>query len=141
MQVTAVEGAVSVVPLIVHEPEATAYVTAPLPLPPVVESVVVPDVLKLVDAAAATRLACVVRSLVRLYMATRVTLVVGTTVGQAVTLEVPLPVVTCGERCMKPEVCPVAPVRPILKKLPALTLTVPVTKFAVAGVKVALVPL
>ena len=98
---------------------------------------------KLVLPAAATKVACgsSVLVLVRLYIATRVTLVVGTAVGQALTLEVPVPVVTCAERWMKPEVCPVAPVRPILKKSPALALTVPVTKFAVAGVKVAVVPL
>lgn len=58
VQVPALEAAVSVVPLIVQVPAFTANVTAPLPLPPVLDSVVVPDVATLLGVDTATTVAC-----------------------------------------------------------------------------------
>jgi hypothetical protein len=60
VQVPALAGAVNVVPEIVQPPLATAYITAPVPLPVLpVLNVVVPFVLMVVAAALAVNVACV----------------------------------------------------------------------------------
>jgi hypothetical protein len=58
VQAPAEDGAVSVVLLMVQLPDATANVTAPVPLPPEELNVVVSDVAKVLDAAAAVKVAC-----------------------------------------------------------------------------------
>ena len=52
------DGAVSVVVLMVQLPDATAYVTAPVPLPPEALNVVVAEVARVLDAAATVKVAC-----------------------------------------------------------------------------------
>jgi len=59
VQVPALAGAVKVVPETVQLPLATAYVTAPAPLPPELLNVVVPFVLMVVAAGIAVSVACV----------------------------------------------------------------------------------
>jgi hypothetical protein len=57
VHVPAEAGAVNVVPEIVHEPVATAYVTAPVPLPPELLNVVVPFILMVAAAGTAVNVA------------------------------------------------------------------------------------